>query len=58
MRIYPTNDKMIILEEKCIGCGVCSHKCPREAITMIRVREEILEEKISGAMIDSIRKDY
>nr|MDO8081131.1 hypothetical protein [Candidatus Freyarchaeota archaeon] len=41
----------MILEERRIGCRVCSHKCPKEAITMIRVREEIPEEKISGAMI-------
>jgi len=53
---YPHNedlsdDKIMILEERCIGCGICSHKCPHDAITMIRVREEIPEEKISGAMI-------
>ena len=46
-----SDDKIMILEERCIGCGVCAHKCPQDAITMVRVREEIPEEKISDAMI-------
>nr|MDO8080980.1 4Fe-4S binding protein [Candidatus Freyarchaeota archaeon] len=31
----------MVLEERCGGCGICVHKCPHDAVTLIRVREEI-----------------
>jgi ferredoxin len=44
------SDNMImVLEERCVGCGICAHKCPQEAITLIRVREEIPVKKGSEA---------
>ncbi|MEE8470943.1 MAG: 4Fe-4S binding protein [Dehalococcoidia bacterium] len=36
-------DHMIVMEDRCIGCGVCSAVCPREAITLKRVRNTIPE---------------
>ncbi len=43
---YPHNEELsdniiIVLEERCVGCGICAHKCPQDAIKLIRVREEI-----------------
>lgn len=37
--------KPVISEQLCVGCGICIHKCPFEAIKIIGLPEE-LEEKI------------
>lgn len=35
------NDKPIISEELCVGCGICVHKCPFDAIKIIGIAEEL-----------------
>lgn len=31
--------EMIVIEDKCLGCGQCAIGCPEEAIRMIEARE-------------------
>jgi Pyruvate/2-oxoacid:ferredoxin oxidoreductase delta subunit len=55
-RHYPhtedlSDDMIMVLEERCIGCGVCAHKCPHDAITLVRVREEIPEKSGRDALM-------
>jgi len=35
------NGKPIISEELCVGCGICIHKCPFDAIKIIGLAEEL-----------------
>lgn len=38
-------EKIGFLEERCVGCGLCSYHCPADAITLVKVRSVIPEEK-------------
>ncbi|RLF49823.1 MAG: ribosome biogenesis/translation initiation ATPase RLI [Thermoplasmata archaeon] len=38
--------KPVIAEELCMGCGICAHKCPFEAIKIIRLSDELREELV------------
>ena len=40
------NGKPIISEQLCVGCGICIHKCPFDAIKIIGLAEELETELI------------
>ncbi len=39
--VMDENGKPIISEELCVGCGICVHKCPFDAIKIIGLAEEL-----------------
>ena len=43
----PVNSKAKINEELCIGCGICTVKCPFKAIDIINLPESLKEEPIN-----------
>ena len=40
------NGKPIISEELCVGCGICVHKCPFDAIKIIGLAQELEEDLV------------
>ncbi|MHA1221514.1 MAG: 4Fe-4S binding protein, partial [Candidatus Heimdallarchaeota archaeon] len=40
------DSKPVISEELCVGCGICVHKCPFDAIKIIGLAEELKEDLI------------
>lgn len=38
--------KAIVSEPLCIGCGICVHKCPFDALSIVNVAEELKEDLI------------
>ena len=43
---YGEDGKIIIHEELCTGCGICVHKCPYGAISIINLPEELEEDLV------------
>ncbi|MEZ5334418.1 MAG: 4Fe-4S binding protein [Methanolobus sp.] len=41
--IFGDDGKPVISEEMCVGCGICIHKCPFEAIMIIGLPEALTE---------------
>ena len=44
--ILDSDDKALISESLCNGCGICVNKCPFDAITIVNMAYEIGDEKI------------
>ena len=47
--------KPVISEELCVGCGICVHKCPFEAIHIINLPEGLEEELVHQFGINGFR---
>ena len=45
--IYSTDEEIKINTEYCIGCGVCAVNCSKNAIKMIKVRDEIAPKSLA-----------
>ncbi|HID72031.1 MAG TPA: ribosome biogenesis/translation initiation ATPase RLI [Thermoplasmata archaeon] len=42
----PKDGRPLIAEELCVGCGICVHKCPFEAIHIINLADELGKDLI------------
>jgi len=49
------NDKAEISEVLCIGCGICVHKCPFEAIAIVNLPEQLEEELVHQFGVNGFR---
>lgn len=45
-----SDTRMLIEEYRCVGCGVCAFQCPKQAMSMKKVRDDV-PEKTPGEMI-------
>jgi ATP-binding cassette subfamily E protein 1 len=43
---FDAKDKPIIDEDLCVGCGICVHKCPFDALKIIGLPEELEEDLV------------
>ena len=41
--VFEKEGKVYIAEELCVGCGICTKKCPKDAITIINLERELPE---------------
>jgi len=37
-------EKIVLLEERCVGCGLCAYHCPNGAIKLAKVRDQVPEK--------------
>ena len=47
--------KPVISEQLCVGCGICVHKCPFEAIKIIGLPEELEENTVHRFGVNSFK---
>jgi len=47
---YPVIDEVL-----CIGCGICTNKCPFDAIDIVNIASELGEEKVHQYGVNSFR---
>lgn len=52
---HPAHDnepeRILFLEERCIGCGLCAYHCANNAIKLIKVRDQIPEKTFPEALM-------
>jgi len=44
-------ERILFLEERCIGCGLCAYHCPNDAIKLVKVKDEVPEKTPREAMM-------
>lgn len=44
--VMESDGKPIISEDLCVGCGICTHKCPFQAVKIIGLPDELKDELI------------
>ncbi len=44
-------DRILFLEERCIGCGLCAYNCPNDAMKLVKIRDEVPEKTPREAMM-------
>ena len=52
---WQKNNKPIVSEPLCIGCGICVHKCPHDALTIVNLPDEQEKETIHRYGINEFR---
>jgi ATP-binding cassette subfamily E protein 1 len=51
----PEDNKALISEDLCTGCGICIKKCPFDAIIIVNLAKELSEDKVHQYGINSFR---
>lgn len=51
----PEDNKALISEDLCTGCGICIKKCPFDAIVIVNLAKELTEDKIHQYGVNSFR---
>jgi ATP-binding cassette subfamily E protein 1 len=51
----PEDNKALISEDLCTGCGICIKKCPFDAIVIVNLAKELSEDKVHQYGINSFR---
>jgi len=44
-------ERILFLEERCIGCGLCAYHCPNDAIQLVKVKDQVPEMTPREAMM-------
>jgi len=49
------DNKIVIIEENCIGCGICVKKCPFDAIKVVNLPKELDSKELHNYGVNSFR---
>ena len=49
------DNKIVIIEENCIGCGICVKKCPFDAIKVVNLPKELDSKELFSYGVNSFR---